>query len=91
MASVMPARGSRLDPVTTFNTAFSPGILILFVVVSAAVYAIGQPFMIGVTTLLYHDLRIRKESFHVPLHQMSQLPDDLSPPEPMPPHPEATT
>jgi len=82
--------GGTPDPMALFSV-FSPTVLILVSVASAVVYALGQAFTIGVTTLMYHDLRIRKESFHLPLWQMSQLPDELSRPGTPPPHPEATT
>ncbi|MFC0432855.1 hypothetical protein [Kutzneria buriramensis] len=70
------------------RSALSPATMIVYVFVTALVAAVGQPFINGVTTLLYHDMRIRKESFHQPLLAMSQLPDDLSP-QPTS-HPEAT-
>jgi hypothetical protein len=73
------------DPNQPFDLTFSPTVLVVSFVVSAAVSAFSQPFLIAVGTLLYHDLRIRKESFHVPLLQMSQLPDDLSPRSTPPP------
>ncbi|MFI9385051.1 hypothetical protein [Kutzneria sp. NPDC052558] len=82
--------GGRPDPAQVFGALFSPTTAILITVGSAVVYALGQAFMIGVSTLLYHDLRIRKESFHLALWQMSQLPDDLSPGATATPHPEAT-
>ncbi len=82
--------GGRPDPTQVFQSMFSPTVLILITVLSAVAYAIGQAVIIGVTTLIYHDLRIRKESFHLALWQMAQLPDNLSPGGP-PPHPEATT
>jgi hypothetical protein len=71
-----------------FRSAMSPATLVVYVFVTALVAAVGQPFINGVTTLLYHDMRIRKESFHQPLLAMSQLPDDLSPRPTS--HPEAT-
>jgi hypothetical protein len=74
-----------------FGALFSPTVLIVFGLLSAVLYAVSQPFLVGVSTLLYHDLRIRKESFHLPLWEMSQLPDELSPQQPAtPPSPEAT-
>jgi hypothetical protein len=83
--SIMPTRvGVRPDPSVLFSAMFSPTVLVLSVVLGAVVYAVSQPFTIGVTTLLYHDLRIRKESFHLALWQMSQLPDDLAPVSPAP-------
>jgi len=83
-AGVQPNPGAMLESV------FSPTVIVLSVVLSAAAAAITQPFTIGVSTLLYHDLRIRKESFHLPLWEMSQLPDDLAvSPQPTG-HPEAT-
>jgi hypothetical protein len=82
--------GGRPDPTRVFQSMFSPTVLILLCLLSAVAYAVGQALIVGVTTLIYHDLRIRKESFHLPLWQMAQLPDNLSPGGP-PPHPEATT
>ena len=83
--------GATTDPAAMFEALFSPVVLIVYGLLSAVLYAVGQPFMVGVTTLLYHDLRIRKESFHLPLWEMSQLPDELSPQQPAtPPSPEAT-
>jgi hypothetical protein len=70
------------------RSSLSPATLIVYVFVTSLVAAVGQPFVNAVTTLLYHDMRIRKESFHQPLLAMSQLPDDLSP-QPAS-HPEAT-
>jgi len=82
--------GVQPNPRELLDTVFSPTTIVLSVVLSAVAAAITQPFVIGVTTLLYHDLRIRKESFHVPLWQMSQLPDELAVnPQPTA-HPEAT-
>ncbi|QUQ63204.1 hypothetical protein [Kutzneria sp. CA-103260] len=81
----------RPDPRAVLSTVFSPTALIMITVLSAVVYALGQAFTIGVSTLLYHDLRIRKESFHLPLWQMAQLPDDLNPGPGPSPSPEATT
>jgi len=68
--------GARPDPTAVLGAVFSPTVIVLSVVLTALAYGITQPFGIGVTTLLYHDLRIRKESFHLPLWQMSQLPDE---------------
>jgi hypothetical protein len=82
--------GPNPDPSELLNSMFSPTLLVGLVVVSAVVSALGQPLIAGVNTLLYHDLRIRKESFHLPLLAMSQLPDDLSPPSTPPANPEAT-
>lgn len=79
----------RPDPRALLSTMFSPTVLVAFALVGGAVAAMSQAFMIGVTTLLYHDLRIRKESFHLPLYEMSRLPDDLSPRPTA--RPEATT
>jgi hypothetical protein len=79
LSSIMPTRaGAQPDPTAVLGVMFSPTVIVLTVVLTAVVSAIGQPFSIGVTTLLYHDLRIRKESFHLPLWQMSQLPDELA-------------
>ncbi|GAA3439855.1 hypothetical protein [Kutzneria kofuensis] len=78
------------DPAAMFGALLSPPVMIAFGVLYAVAMAITQPFMIGVLTLLYHDLRIRKESFHLPLWEMSQQPDDLVTPPPSA-HPEATT
>jgi hypothetical protein len=79
LGSIMPTRaGAQPDPTAVLGVMFSPTVIVLTVVLTAVVSAIGQPFSIGVTTLLYHDLRIRKESFHLPLWQMSQLPDELA-------------
>jgi hypothetical protein len=70
--------GATPDPRALLGAMFSPATLVLSVILSAVASAITQPFIIGVTTLLYHDLRIRKESFHLPLMQMAQLPDALA-------------
>jgi hypothetical protein len=81
--------GVQPDPTAMLNAMFAPTVIIVSVLLSAVVAAFTQPFVIGVSTLLYHDLRIRKESFHVPLWQMSQLPDELAvSPQPTA-HPEA--
>jgi hypothetical protein len=47
------------------------------VLVYAVVAGLGTPFVVGVTVLLYHDYRIREESFHQTLYAMSQEPDTL--------------
>ena len=73
------AAGPNADPLALFDALFSPGVLVAVIIVSALVASISQPFMTSVATLIYHDLRIRKESFHLPLWEMSQRPDDLSP------------
>ena len=73
------AAGPNPDPLALFDAMFSPSVLVAVIVMSALVASISQPFMTSVATLIYHDLRIRKESFHLPLWEMSQRPDDLSP------------
>ncbi|EWM17998.1 hypothetical protein [Kutzneria sp. 744] len=90
--SLMPTRiGQQPDPSAMFSVMFSPTVMILYSLLTAVVYAITQPFTIGVTTLLYHDLRIRKESFHLPLWEMSQQPDELAVSAEPTPRPEPTT
>ncbi|WP_431872066.1 glycerophosphoryl diester phosphodiesterase membrane domain-containing protein [Nocardiopsis eucommiae] len=41
-------------------------------VVTVLIYAVTQPFLAGVTTLLYIDLRMRREGLDLQLHQIAQ-------------------
>ncbi|MGW6280800.1 hypothetical protein [Kribbella sp. NPDC055071] len=80
----LPASAIRLpsnsnqDLNQALDAALTPGVLVLSVVVSSVALGFTQQFLTGISTLLYHDLRIRKEGFQVPLFQMAQLPDDLN-------------
>ena len=55
----------------------SPVVTVLSVLIGALLSAFGTPFMVGVTVLMYHDYRIRKENFHQTLYALAQEPDTL--------------
>ncbi|MBR8741314.1 glycerophosphoryl diester phosphodiesterase membrane domain-containing protein [Nocardiopsis sp. MG754419] len=48
-------------------------------VLTVLIYAITQPFVAGVNTLLYVDLRMRREGLDLKLHQVAQRGDTVGP------------